>query len=79
MKDNQIKLEGDAQDRAQLAENLVTWRLRNGYTQRQVAASWGVSRYTLMRAEAAHYVAWPMLYRLSAKLTDELRKEGKNE
>jgi len=55
-----------------------TWRLRHGYTQKQVAQKWGCSRYTIMRAEGGRDVTWEMAYRLFARLSDELRKEGAN-
>lgn len=55
---------------------LKTWRLRNGLTQAQVGQRWGCSRYTIMRAEKAKDITWEMAYRLFAKLSEELRKEG---
>ncbi len=66
-------------DRQQFALALKTWRLRMDLTQRQVAEQWGISRYTIMRAEAAKDITWMMAYRLFAKLSDELRKEAQDE
>lgn len=66
-------------DRQQFALALKTWRLRMDLTQRQVAEQWGISRYTIMRAEAAKDITWMMAYRLFAKLSDELRKEAQYE
>jgi hypothetical protein len=65
-------------DKNEFALALKTWRLRQGLTQRQVAESWGCSRYTVMRAENAQNITWMMAYRLFAKLSQELRKEGEN-
>lgn len=62
-------------DKQEFALALKTWRLRQGLTQRQVAKRFGVSRYTIMRAERAGAITWMMAYRLFAKLSDELRKE----
>ena len=63
-------------DKQEFALALKTWRLRQGFTQRQVAERFGVSRYTIMRAERAGGITWMMAYRLFAKLSDELKKEG---
>lgn len=63
-------------DKREFALALKTWRLRQGLTQRQVADRFGVSRYTIMRAERAGNITWMMAYRLFAKLSDELKKEG---
>lgn len=62
-------------DKQEFALALKTWRLRQGLTQRQVAERFGVSRYTIMRAERAGAITWMMAYRLFAKLSDELSKE----
>lgn len=66
-------------DRNQFALALKTWRLRRALTQRQVAETWNVSRYTIMRAEAGKDITWMMAYRLFARLSDELRKEAQDE
>lgn len=66
-------------DRQQFALALKTWRLRAGYTQREVAAMWGVSRKPIMMAEAAKPITWEMAYRLFSRLSDELRKEAQHE
>lgn len=63
-------------DKQEFALALKTWRLRQGLTQRQVAERFGVSRYTIMRAERAGNITWMMAYRLFAKLSEELKKEG---
>lgn len=65
-------------DRQKFALALKTWRLRNAYTQRTVAGLFGVSRYTIMRAEAMQPITWEMAYRLFTKLTNELVKEAKS-
>lgn len=78
----QIKVEMKSQgltmevDKNEFALALKTWRLRHALTQRQLATKWGCSRYTIMRAENGKAVTWEMAYRLFARLSDELRKEG---
>lgn len=63
-------------DRVQFALALKTWRIRSGKTQEQVAKDWGVSRYSVMRAEAGRDVSWRMAYRLFARLARELEREA---
>lgn len=65
-----------AADRNEVALALKTWRLRSGLTQKEVAQRWGISRYTIMAAEAARNISWEMAYRIFAKLSAELSKEG---
>lgn len=79
MTDMELKQNGLALDvdRQQFALQLKTWRLRIGLTQRQVAQRFGCSRYTIMAAEAAKDITWPMAYRLFAKLSLELQREAK--
>lgn len=62
-------------DRETFALALKTWRLRQGKTQREVATMWGVSRYTIIRAETGKNITWEMAYRLFARLSEELKKE----
>lgn len=62
-------------DRNEFALALKTWRLRKGFTQRQVADMWDVSRFTIIRAENGKPLTWEMAYRLFAKLSSELKKE----
>lgn len=66
-------------DKNEFALALKTWRLRSGLTQREVGHRFGVSRYTIMKAENAKNVTWEMAYRLFAKLAAELRKEVQDE
>lgn len=73
MRPNGLRMEADKNE---FALALKTWRLRNGLTQAEVGKRWGCSRFTIMRAENARQVTWEMAYRLFAKLSDELRKEG---
>lgn len=63
-------------DREQLAMSLKTWRLRSGYTQNELAIRWGVSRFTVIRIEKGREVSWEIAYRVFARLSEELRKEG---
>ena len=74
MKPVGLKMEVDKQD---FALALKTWRLRHGYLQREVAQMFGVSRYTIMKAENAQDITWMMAYRLFAKLSKYLEEEGK--
>lgn len=62
-------------DQETFAMALKTWRLRNGLTQKQTAKKWGCSRHTIMRAEAAKNMTWEMVYRLFARLSEELENE----
>lgn len=62
-------------DRTKFAMALKTWRIRNNKTQREIAQQWGVSRFTIMRAEAAKPLTWEMAYRLFARLSEELKEE----
>lgn len=66
-------------DRNEFALALKTWRLRAGLTQKEAAERFGMSRYTIIRAEQANSISWEMAYRLFAKLSAELAKEAKNE
>lgn len=63
-------------DKEQFAMALKTWRLRQGLTQRAVGDRWGCSRFTILRAESGRNITWEMAYRLFAKLSAELAKEG---
>ena len=65
-------------DRKEFALALKTWRLRAGLTQAAAAARWGVSRFTIMRAEAAREITWEMAYRLFNQLSHELENEVHN-
>lgn len=73
MKQKGLSMEVDKQE---FALALKTWRLRQALTQAQLGQRWGCSRYTIMRAESAKNVTWEMAYKLFAKLSAELRKEG---
>lgn len=80
MKKIEVKMEPNGLEmdvnRQEFALALKTWRLRRGLTQKQVGDAWGVSRWTIMRAESAKDVTWETAYRLFARLSQELRKEG---
>lgn len=44
---------------------LKQWRVRKGWSQRHMAKETGISRHTIMRAEAAsEHLNWETLYRL---------------
>lgn len=62
-------------DKEDFAVALKTWRLRQNLTQQQVAERFGVSRWTIIRAEQADNISWPTAYRLFAKLAGELQSE----
>lgn len=63
-------------DKEAFAVALKTWRLRNGLTQAEAGKKWGLSRYTIMRAESGKNITWETAYRMFARLSEELRKEG---
>lgn len=63
-------------DKEAFAVALKTWRLRNGLTQAEAGKKWGLSRYTIMRAESCKNITWETAYRMFARLSEELRKEG---
>lgn len=63
-------------DEKEFAMALKTWRLRQGMTQQQVGERWGLSRYTIIRAEKCKGLTWESIYKLFNRLADELRKEG---
>lgn len=65
-------------DKEAFAIALKTWRLRNNLTQRQAGGRMGCSRYTIIRAESARNITWEQAYKLFARLSEELRKEGEN-
>ncbi len=65
-------------DRQEFALALKTWRLRAALTQSAVARRWGVSRFTIMRAEAGRSITWEMAYRLFNQLSHELENEVHN-
>lgn len=62
-------------DRQEFALALKTWRLRTGLTQAAAARRFGVSRFTIMRAEGARPITWEMAYRLFNRLSNELQNE----
>lgn len=62
-------------DRETFALALKTWRLRAGKTQRQIADEWGVSRFTIIKAETAKPIAWETAYRIFAQLSKALEEE----
>lgn len=66
-------------DQENFALALKTWRLRQGLTQKEVGERWGVSRFSIIRAEKAKNITWEHAYRLFAKLSEELRKEAGHE
>lgn len=66
-------------DKTQFALALKTWRLRQGLTQKEVSDRWGCSRFTIIRAESARNISWEQAYRLFARLSQELRREARNE
>lgn len=73
MRVGELKMEADKNE---VALALKTWRLRKNLSQRALAQRWGMSRYTIMRAEAAKDITWEMAYKIFAKLSSELQKEG---
>ncbi len=80
MKKIEVKMEARGLEmevnRQEFAMALKTWRLRNALTQKEVGERWGMSRFTIMRAESGKNITWEMAYKLFAKLSQELKKEG---
>lgn len=66
-------------DREAVGLELAKWRIRQGLTQTQLAEKWGMSRYTVIRAEKGKNVSWQFAYAIWTKLIQELRKEGGHE
>lgn len=64
------------QSRQEVGLELVKFRIRQGLTQLQLAERWGMSRYTIIRAEKGKPVSWKFTYSIAAKLAQELRKEA---
>lgn len=63
-------------DKQELAQELVTWRLRSGLTQSQAGDKFGVSRYSIMRLENMQYIGIAQAYRISAALVKAIREES---
>ena len=63
-------------NKEEMALAVKQYRLRQGLTQRQLAAEWGISRESIIRIEGAKQITWQLAYRAFAKLSDSLRKEG---
>jgi DNA-binding XRE family transcriptional regulator len=67
--------EGTSYDAKAFGLELKKYRLRQGLTQRQLGEKWGLSRYTIIRAETGTNISWESAYRLFAKLTYSMRDE----
>lgn len=66
-------------DKTNFAMALKTWRLRQNLTQKQAGERFGVSRFTIIRAEKVKNLSWESAYKLFAKLADALRVEALEE
>lgn len=54
------------------AITLKTWRIARGWSQREMERRTGISRYTIMRAEAAsEHLNWESFYRLFLVMSSE--------
>lgn len=62
-------------DRETFALTLRMYRLRQNMTQAALGAAWGLSRYTIMRAEKGKGISWEQAYKLFVKLATALQKE----
>lgn len=62
-------------DKASFGLALKMFRLRNNLTQKQLGERWGLSRYTILRAEKGVNLTWESAYRLFSRLSVELAKE----
>lgn len=72
---NDEKLASLGIERQRLGLELAKWRIRNGITQNELAKRWGMSRYSIIRAEKGKTVGWQFAYGISARLAKELLKE----
>ena len=63
-------------DKKALAQELATWRIRSGLTQREAAERFNVSRYSILRAENMREIGIAMTYRISAALARAIREEN---
>lgn len=66
-------------DRQEVGVELAKWRIRQGLTQQQLGEKWGMSRYSIIRAEKGKNVSWGFAYRIWSKLLQEMRKEAGND
>lgn len=71
-----LTMETDVQE---FAMALKTFRLRQGLSQQQLGERWGLSRYTILRAEKCKRVNWTTTYKLFNQLAKELRREEASE
>ena len=62
-------------NREEFGLRLHAWRLRSAMSQSELAEKWGVSRYTIMRAEKGKRITWQTAYRLFCHLSEE---QGEN-
>lgn len=62
--------------REEMAVAIKTYRIRQGLTQQELGERWGVSRYTIMRAETAKDIGWVTAYKVFNQLVDEQHKEA---
>lgn len=62
--------------RQEIGLEVAKFRIRNGLTQAQLAERWGMSRYSIIRAEKGKAVSWKFTYAIASRLTQELRKEA---
>ena len=67
--------DGMTVDRAAFGLAIKKYRLRHQWTQRQLGERWGLSRYTIIRAERAQNITWESAYKLAAKLAADMAKE----
>lgn len=73
IKRNGSKIEIDRND---LAAELKLFRYRHRYTQQKLAEQWGVSRWSIMRAEAAGEIGVGLLIAIYSRLAQSMREEG---
>lgn len=62
-------------ERNDFAIALKTWRLRTNLTQAEAGKIFGVSRWAVMKMEAAKPVSWETAYRTFVILQSKLEKE----
>lgn len=67
--------DGMTVDRAAFGLEIKKYRLRHQWTQKQLGERWGLSRYTIIRAEKAQNITWESAYKLAAKLASDMAKD----
>lgn len=76
MKRQGVKMTSNRED---VALAVKTYRLRSGETQAALGKRWGLSRWSIMKIEAAKPVSWELAYTAFARLSEDLEREKRKE